>query len=554
MTKVNYGSKRFLIVDNIKQSRDTLKVFAYSVGALSVITCSHASDVVSLCQANEFDVILLGYDLGDNKKNGQQILEELRVKNIISRKCIIIMVTAEVSQAMVLAALEHKPEEYLTKPYSLKDLTIRLNRCFEKKQAMNAIYQALDDGNRQKVIELCKPLINQNSAYKHECLGIRSRQHFELGEYNQAKKIYSAYLGTPNCQWAAIGMGKIALIENNYFNAIKYFQAVIDDNPFYLSAYDWLAKAHRLNNDDQQAEEVLEQALLISPRSVHRLKQYAQLCLENNNLDKATRALSKTNELAYHSIHKKPENAIQFAEALISHADNLAQYQIRKLNNKAFEILSSMIRDFPSNELKVLTQFLTARLHNKANDTSLAKSALKEAERMLERFKNDISIDGTFKIARSLIALQRRGKAELLLEKLAQANPDNMEILSEVVALSDRPISEKDKLAAQAALEVGISLYKANHYTLAIDKLNQALYHFPNHLGVKLNLLQVLLVSYETNPTRIDDFKQAKVLMKQLKELSPDSESYKRYIKLRNKYDTLVTFSNHRQLMVVPKR
>ena len=114
-----------------------------------------------------------------------------------------------------------------------------------------------------------------------------------------------------------------------------------------------------------------------------------------------------------------------------------------------------------------------------------------------------------------------------------------MEILSEVVAMSDRPISEKDKLAAQTALEVGVSLYKAKHYTLAIDKLNQALYHFPNHLGVKLNLLQVLLVSYENNPKRLEDLNQARVLVKHFKDLSPDSESYKRYIKLRNKYESL---------------
>jgi len=450
-----------------------------------------------------------------------------------------------VSQSMVLAALEHKPDEYLTKPYTLKDLTTRLNRCFEKKISMHYIYQAMDNNDRQKVIDLCGRKISENSPYKHECLGIRSRQHFKLGEFEQAKKIYSAYLGTPNCQWAAIGLGKIAIVTNDYMSAESYFQAVVDDNPFYLSAYDWLAKAHELNNDPEKAEEVLEKALMVSPRSVTRLKHYAELCLNNNKLDKATVALSKTNDLAYHSIHKKPENAIQFAEALIDHSDNLSQFEIRKLNNKAFEILSNMTRDFKAGELKVIAQFLSARLHNKANDTSLAKSALKDAERLLERNKDHISTDGTFKIARSLIALHRRGKAEALLENLAQANPDNMEILSEVLALSDRPISEKDKLAAQTALEVGVSLYKANHYSLAIDKFNQALYHFPHHLGVKLNLLQVLLVSYEADPIRIEDFKQARILIKQFKDLTQESESYKRFIKLKNKYDALATFAKH---------
>ncbi len=544
MNKVDYGSKRFLIIDNIKQSRDTLKIFAYSLGALNVDTNCHAADILVLCDTNEYDVILLGYDLGDKRKNGQQILEELRAKNKLARRCIVIMITAEVSQAMVLAALEHKPDEYLTKPYTLKDLTIRLNRSFEKKQAMCAVYQAMDDNDKVNVIALCKQLIQKNSPYKNECLGIRSRQHFELGEYEQAKKIYSAYLGTPNCQWAAIGMGKIALVEGDYHNAEKYFKAVIDDNPLYLSAYDWLAKAHELNNNPDKAEEVLEKALMASPRSVNRLKKYAELCLTNNKLDKATKALSKTNELAYHSIHKKPDHAIQFAEALIEYADNLSLFEIRKLNVKAFDVLTNMIKDFPINELKVIAQFLIAQLHNKAKDTGLTKSTLKNAENLLDVFQEQLSVENTFRVARALIALQRRSKAERLLEQLAQAHPDNMEILSEVVALSDRPISEKDKQAAQAALEVGVSLYKANHYTLAIDKLNQALYHFPNHLGVKLNLLQVLLVSYEANSTRLSDFKQAKVLMNQLKELSPDSESFKRYQKLRSKYQALATFAN----------
>ena len=160
-----------------------------------------------------------------------------------------------------------------------------------------------------------------------------------------------------------------------------------------------------------------------------------------------------------------------------------------------------------------------------------------------QRYKNEISIDGTFNIAKSLIALQRRGKAEGLLDSLSQAHPDNMEILSQVVDLSDRPISEKDKAAAQNALEIGVSLYKANHYTLSIDKLNQALYHFPNHLGVKLNLLQVLLVSFEADPKRIEDFKQARILIRQFSHLSPESESYQRFLKLRNKFEALEAFN-----------
>jgi DNA-binding response OmpR family regulator len=539
MSDIDYGSKRFLVIDNIKQSRDTLKIFAYSLGAMKVDTNHHAPDIFSLCETIKFDVILLGYDLGDDKKNGQQILEELRAKQLISRHCTIIMITAEISQAMVLAALEHKPDEYLAKPYTLNDLATRLERCFLKKSTMLNIYQAMDNDNFQQVLHLCEQAIVNNSRYKTECLGIQSRQHFELAQFEQAKVIYDAYLGATNCQWAAIGLGKIALVEDDFELAIHYFGAVVESHPLYLSAYDWLAKAYVFNQQPNLAEDILEKALLVSPRSVPRLKKYADLCLSNENYNKATTAFSKTTDLAYHSVHKKPEHAIQFVEALLEYAENLSIFQIRKLNNKAYKALTDMVKDFNSAELKIHSQLLTARLHHKAKEPNLSKEMTKGAERLLNRFKNQISNTGTLAIAQSLIALERKANAQNLLNELAQANPDNTEVLAQIDSLLDKPLRESDKIAAQNALEISNNLYRANHYSLAIDKLKKALLHFPNHLGIKLNLLQTLLVSFDKNHERCDDFEQAKVLINEFKKLTPDSESYKRFIILHDKYITI---------------
>jgi DNA-binding response OmpR family regulator len=536
MSDIDYGNKRFLVVDNIKQSRDTLKIFAYSLGAMKVDTSHHSPDIMSLCEGIKFDVILLGYDLGDDKKNGQQILEELRSKLLISRQCTIVMITAEVSQAMVLAALEHKPDEYLAKPYTLNDLSTRLTRCFQKKGAMIDIYNAMDADNYQEVLLLCQQSISKNSIYKTECLGIKSRQHFELAEFDQAREIYDAYLGAPNCQWAAIGLGKIALVESDFDLAIHYFDAVVQSHPLYLSAYDWLAKSYKLNLQPNLAEDILEKALLISPRSVPRLKQYADLCVSNENFDKATHALSKTTELAYHSVHKKPENALLFVESLLEYAENLSTFKVRKLNIKAFKALSDMVKDFSSVELKINSQLLTARLHHKAKEPLLSKEYLKGAERLLNKFNHKLSNAGTISIAKSLIALKRTSSANNLLIQLAQANPDNTEVLSTIASFSDKPLRESDKIAAQLALEIGNNLYRANHYTLAIDKLNKALVHFPNHIGIKLNLLQALLVSFDKNHDRINDLKQARVFIEEFSKLGVNSESYKRFMKLNDKY------------------
>ena len=45
MTAIDCANKRFLIVDNIKQSMDTLKLFSYKLGAEYVDTCYNSKNV-----------------------------------------------------------------------------------------------------------------------------------------------------------------------------------------------------------------------------------------------------------------------------------------------------------------------------------------------------------------------------------------------------------------------------------------------------------------------------------------------------------------------------
>jgi len=540
MHKVEYSNKRFLVVENVNQSRDTLKVFANTLGALKVDTSHHAPDILSLCENIEFDVILLGYNLGDDKKNGQQILEELRSKKLISRQCAIVMITAEVSQAMVLAALEHKPDEYLAKPYTLNDLSIRLQRSFHKKMAMLEIYNAMDSNNYQKVLSLCENAISANSIYKTECLGIKSRQYFELKQFEKARNIYDSYNGARNCQWAAIGLGKIALAENNYELAISYFSGVVKDYPLYLSAYDWLAKSYQLNKQPDIAEKTLGKAILVSPLSVARFEKYADLCLHNENFDKATYAFSKTTDLAYHSVHKKPENTLHFVEALLEYGEKLSSLEVRKLSHKAFKAMTVMARDFNSAEVKIRSKLLSARLHQKIKDPQLAKEALNDAERLLNQFKHQISDSATLSIAKSLIVLNRKSFANNLLDGLAQLNPNNTTILNKIDSLCSISLRRNQTITAQNSLEIGASLYRNEQYTLAILELKKALVHFPNHVGIKLNLLQVLIVTIEKDIERVKSLGQAELLIKELKNLKPNSESFARFQKLDDSYKLVV--------------
>ena len=532
MYNIDYSDKNFLIIDNIKPSQEILKKFAMKLTTKQVDSTHYAQNVMSLCLEKNYDIIFLGYDLGEKQKNGQQILEELRTSEVISRHCIVIIITAEVSQAMVLAALEHKPDGYLCKPYSISSLQNRLNKCMMKKKSMYSIYQALESNNKKQSINLIDNALASNTPYRLECLGIKSRQFFELKKFNEAHKIYKIYQDEPDCQWANIGLGKIALQNKDLRQAENIFKELITQQPLYLPAYDWLTETYRRMFNTLFAEQTLEKAIQLSPRSVRRIKEYAGLCYDNENYKKAAGAYQHIYELAYNSIHYSPDNAILFAKSLAEYSSSLTRLDAKKMNNRAFSMLSEMNRNFNQNSLRVQSYLLTASLLENIQDYTLAENKLNYGLDLLNKEEKNMEVNELIDIAHSLKKLNRHYKAAQLLSTVEQEK-------NKTYKESDTALSETNTAQAQRALSISKDLYEKGEYRQAIKALSEALMLFPNHKRIKLNLIQVLLSSYENDKFMINELKQAKHLILELISISKGHELYARLKKMQKKYQQL---------------
>ena len=539
MTNNKYADKLFLIIDNLKPSHDVLKKFAISLTAKKVDSTYQAKDALPLCLEKRYDVIFLGYDLGERQKNGQQLLEELRLSEVISRHCIVIMITAEVSQEMVLAALEHKPDCYLCKPYTVSELSRRLNNCYRKKQSMASIYQALEDDDKNLAISLVNDALKNNTPYKSECLGIKSRQLFDLREYKKAKEIYLDYQNEKNCTWANIGLGKVAIEENKLSDAITIFQTVIEQKPLYLPGYDWLSSTYEKKFETIFAEEALEQALVISPRSVPRLKKYAGICYDNEHFEKATNAYSKVCNLASNSIHHCPENTLLFAKSLASYSSDLPLVEAKKLNNKAFSMLSQVIKSFNQPEIRIQSHLLSACLLENVNENVIANTKLDLGLKLLDREQFNIDDESLNSIASTLVKLKRNSTASQLLIS-AKKQEEVTSTLHEKEEDSTAEFKENYTTRAQKALNTGKKLFVIKDFDGAIDHLTKALELFPSHVGIKLNLLHILLGVYEDDKQRFNEMSMAKKLILSLINTTKSNEEKTRFRKIKLKYQQLV--------------
>ena len=535
MAKYNYQNMRFLIVDNIKPSQDILKQYVMRLTGKQVESTHYAQDVATICQLKSYDVILLGYDLGENQKNGQQILEELRVNRYINRQCIVILITAEVSQAMVLAALEHKPDHYLCKPYSLNELDKRLNDCLRKKGTMALIYQALDDDMPLQVIKHCKNALKIKNKYKAECLGIMSRQYFNLQQYDKAKKIYGTYQNSANCQWATIGLGKVALHEKKLNHAEKLFKLLIKKYPLYLASYDWLAVTYEEQFHYLFAEDILEQALQLSPRSLTRLQKYAHLCIHNEHFDKATSAYEQNFKLAHNSIHHCADNTIKYVQALIEYSPSLSPVDAKKINTKAFSFMKQMTRDFRDVDIKIQSHLLSACLLEITRENDLAKSEFELGKTLLTREQTNIPAEKLIDISITLKKLNKNNLASQILlindEQESEANSTNNQINLEKTL----------KQRAQADIELALTFYGQQKYQQAISKLQKAAVSFPKHSAIKLNLIQILLVSYEQGDRKTTELYNAKALLDELKGFTLNITDEERLKKMQKKYQLIAS-------------
>lgn len=90
-------------------------------------TYEEAKKVIKKTQ--DLDVILMDINLGENSKDGIELVKEINIKNNIA----IVYITGEHAFDTHMRALETRPISYISKPFKPRVLIEAINIAFEKK-------------------------------------------------------------------------------------------------------------------------------------------------------------------------------------------------------------------------------------------------------------------------------------------------------------------------------------------------------------------------------------------------------------------------------------
>ena len=124
---LNLKDFRFLIVDDLREMRMTLRGMLESLRATQISEARNGDEALEALKAQTIDIVLCDYNLNDTR-DGQQVFEEARGRGLLPAHAAWLMITAEQTMGMVMGVVENNPDGYLVKPITKAVLQTRLER------------------------------------------------------------------------------------------------------------------------------------------------------------------------------------------------------------------------------------------------------------------------------------------------------------------------------------------------------------------------------------------------------------------------------------------
>ena len=523
-----YKQKTALVIDDYPDMRGSIRRMLVNFGVDRVDTASNGAEAIDKCQDYPFDIILADYNLGD-AKSGQQVLEELRYKHILKSTSVYMMITAETTKSMVFSALEYQPDDYVTKPFTQTVLQKRLDRLILEKEALYEINTAIDALNFDLAIELCQQRINMHDKYEQRCYRLMATCYFNKHKYQQSKDVYQKILAERPVEWASIGLGRCMMALNELDNAEEVFQKLVDDGCMCMEIYDHLADIKTRKGDSESAQDLLERAIEISPNAIMRQKRLAELCEDNHDWERAQKSHAKIIRLGHNSVYDSPENHFNLARSINKQIENNQDSAKQKIK-EVQEILKRAKRRYRKHEnIELQSDIIQANTFACAGQTDLANEEVGSIQQRLSTTTNR-SAELMLDMAQTYKSIGDHEKAQELLVDLAARYGDNPDIAEAIDRISDEPLSKAGKQKAIELNQQGKELFANKDFVKAIQLFGQALKHYPNNIGLNLNMMLALVRQMSVqgpNPQMLERCQSAREKLEHLDESSPYFERFR---------------------------
>ncbi len=531
------AKKNTLIIEDFTEFARSVRTMLYSLGNQSVEIVSNAEDAIEACRKNKYDILLSDYNLGE-KKDGQQLLEELMAFGLLSSNCIFIMLTAENTSAMVMGAIEHQPDNYVAKPFTAALLKSRIAKAVEKKESLSSITRYMLKKNWSEAINQCRLTASEKPKYRMSCLRSEYKCLKTQNKLDQALALSLKIIADREVPWALQAVGEIYFLQKKYDKAINVFKNMTNKYPMNLEAYDWLAQTQQSLGQSIDAQETLNIAIQKAPKVVKRQKSLGSIAEQNEDFNVMSQAFRQAIYQGKHSAFSSPEEYVKLAHGLknqisknskdsgnSSSQDKMvieAEQTFKQLENKFQNDTGTIIR----------SNIAHAAFSQSINNKDDVEKYSSKAKLMFDQFEGILSPQVSLEMSKYLKEIEQDEFAEIIIREAVQQNCDNKEFIEQISNFTqDKELIQKCKQAAQQN-EKGVFYFRKNEFKVAIEHFEKAFFFSPKNINIALNYTQALLKLSQSSKDKINILNLANNKLLEITRLEASDSRYSRYTEL----------------------
>lgn len=533
-----YSQMKCLVVDDMPDVRVAISGMLRVFGVQHVDVVANGEQAMDACFGNHYHMVLCDYNLGPGR-DGQQVLEELRYRNRLNNTSIFVMVTAETSREMVLGALEYQPDDYVAKPITQALLRQRLDRVLLRHRELYSIKQAMDEKDYAAAEQRCADRLNANTSYRGACLQIQAEMNLRLLNFKRAEDIYRGVLNERPVLWAKLGLGKTQVLKKEYAQAEGNLKEVIRDDRRVVEAHDLLADAYLGQGDTILAQQAMQDAAEVSPKSVMRQRRLAELSKLNADMQACLEASRRVIKTARNSVYESPDDYFNLARNLAEMSKE-GEPNADKYVKETFEVLQKLEkRPYFDVSADVQSNALKSRSLLNNNKAEAADPFLEKAKTLYNDRKEELKPEVGLDVAQTLIVKGDKAAADQVLHELVEKFPTHEAVVAKADSMSDTPKSKEGRKKVADMTKAGIDYYESKEYKKAVETFKNAIGIFPGHIGLNLNLVQAVIAEVKTHGEQTGYETLCRNSLSRISNIDPQDSQYARYSHLTKEVDEL---------------
>ena len=489
----DFSKLKVLIIDDTLLVHDVLKKSLYNLGIQQVKCAENAYYGVRLCENTTFNVVICSFNVKSDK-DGFHLLEELKFKGYVSKRTVLIFLSAETSEALVNSISELQPDDFWAKPLAPKTVQTRLINTLQKKKLLFNIYSAVDKKQYAKAIYFADRHLLDKSLQKYypNILRMKGESFLNLLEFKEAENFFHELLNTYKYAWVYLGYVK-SLLKQGRIDEINEMLNTLCKNPeTRFGTHDMLAQYYIEREEFSLAYQEIKKATALSPRNIERNKKSWDLARLNHDHEGQFIATRNIAQQAKNSIHDSPELTLNVIRAGIDLACAMTDDRSIKLLQQIDRYIEQFEKDNDDvSEFKQQLLVVKARLLNAKNQKGKASTLVENHVNLKASPKIEDNLDKV----KVFHELGMREEAIKLLDAIKN-QISGESLTSQVInKYIDQETSERSDIhfSPKQLNEMAIEHFEKKRIKPALEAIEQALRLTPKNTKLTMSLLKILI-------------------------------------------------------------